>query len=154
MYPLYMWRGWFSRLRGGVQSWLDGGLRRYLDEDLFMRSHWRRMTSISCIQGTPPSLLILINHTNYSHLLAYTISTTTPQPHRLSALPFRITIPSLIPSKMYQSEFMREMRTTETVKLFARISQRIKTWSRRTFIGDRVPSHCLAIPDSVCNNWS
>ena len=78
---------------------------------------------------------------------------TAPQPHRLSALPFRIQIPNLIPSRVYNSEFIREMRSTETVKLFARVWHRIVTWSRRTFIGDRVlpstpppPSLTLPIP--------
>lgn len=73
-----------------------------------------------------------------SHLLAYTISTTSPQPHRLSSLPFRIQIPSLVPSRLYQSEFIREMRSTQTLQLFTRIWQRIITWSRHTFVGDRV----------------
>ena len=92
------------------------------------------MKNISSIQGNATQVKI----SKSSHLLAYTISTTSPQPHRLSALPFRIQIPSLIPSRVYQSEFMREMRSTETIQIFARIWQRIKTWSRRTFIGDRV----------------
>jgi len=78
------------------------------------------------------------NVLTYSHLLAYTISATAPQPHRLASLPFKLQIPSLIPSRIYDSEFLREMRTTETVRLIARIWHRIKTWSRRTFIGDRV----------------
>jgi len=93
--------------------------------------------------------------TEHSHLLAYTISTTSPQPHRLSALPFRIQIPSLIPSRVYQSEFVREMRSTETVKLFARIWQRLVTWSRRTFIGDRVWHPLSGIIEAIRQvHWS
>jgi hypothetical protein len=78
-----------------------------------------------------------------SHLIAYTISATAPQAHRLSALPFRLQIPSLLPSRVYQSEFLREMRSTETVQLLARVWHRIVTWSRRTIIGDRVLSFLL-----------
>ena len=109
-------------------------LQHYQEEDSFTKSRLTKMKNTSSILGTPPKSKCLIN----SHLLAYTISTTSPQPHRLSALPFRIQIPSLIPSRVYQSEFMREMRSTETLQILTRIWQRIKTWSRRTFIGDRV----------------
>jgi len=90
--------------------------------------------------------------------LAYTISATAPQPHRLSALPFRIQIPNLIPLRVYNSEFLREMRSTETVKLFARVWHRIVTWSRRTFIGDRVPlpplPHSLVRPHPILERTS
>jgi hypothetical protein len=82
-----------------------------------------------------------------SHLLAYTISTTSPEPHRLSAVPFRIQIPSLLPPSLYESEFLREMRTTQTVRFLARAWQRVVTWSRRTFIGDRVISRLTLLSD-------
>lgn len=112
-------------------SWCGCVVRQRVHPWSFSPREWR----VCCSSKVPPTLT---TNDNSSHLLAYTITTTTPQAHRLSALPFRIQIPSLIPSRVYQSEFFREMRSTETVQLFARVWHRIITWSRRTIIGDRV----------------
>lgn len=111
--------------------------RRIIRSRLHPRNPPRRRRGVYCasqVYSCNCNEMVLMT----SHLLAYTISTTAPQPHRLAALPFRIQIPNLIPSRVYNSEFLREMRSTETVKLIARIWRRIVTWSRRTFIGDRV----------------
>lgn len=120
---------------GVAPNSLAVGLLHYQEEGLSKKSNSSRMKNILSIQSASTKFG---NVLTYSHLLAYTISATAPQPHRLASLPFKLQIPSLIPSRIYDSEFLREMRTTETVRLIARIWHRIKTWSRRTFIGDRV----------------
>ncbi|ODA76008.1 hypothetical protein RJ55_08290 [Drechmeria coniospora] len=70
-------------------------------------------------------------------VVAYAVSRNEPQAFRFKSSSLRIQVPSLT-SWVPSSEFMRNMRKTETYEFLARMLFRLRTAARRTIWGDRL----------------
>lgn len=82
-----------------------------------------------------------------SHILAYSLSSPTPppQPYRFRSSPFNLQIPRG-PSYTFAPFFpsfrlLTNLRNSDTYRFLSRLSQTIRTWSRRTIWGDRLFLH-------------
>ncbi|KAL7270765.1 Altered inheritance of mitochondria protein 24, mitochondrial [Rhizina undulata] len=74
-----------------------------------------------------------------STLLAYSITSKHPLPYRLRSIPFRLQVPRLDLSRVFpKSNFLEAMKNTATYKTIVEILYRLKTWARRTLIGDHL----------------
>ena len=70
-------------------------------------------------------------------VVAYSISRNPPQPFRFKSSSLRLQVPSLT-SWIPETEFMRNMRKTDTYKFLARVLYSLRTMARRTIWGDRL----------------
>ncbi|POR34899.1 Altered inheritance of mitochondria protein 24, mitochondrial [Tolypocladium paradoxum] len=70
-------------------------------------------------------------------VVAYSVSRSPPQPFRFKSSSLRLQVPSLT-SWIPDSEFMKNMRKTDTYKLLARTLFSLRTMTRRTIWGDRL----------------
>lgn len=70
-------------------------------------------------------------------VVAYSVSRTPPQPFRFKSSSLRLQVPSLT-SWIPDTEFMKNMRKTDTYKFLARTLFGLRTMTRRTIWGDRL----------------
>lgn len=70
-------------------------------------------------------------------VVAYSVSRNPPQPFRFKSSSLRLQVPSLT-SWIPETEFMRNMRKTDTYKFLARVLYSLRTMTRRTIWGDRL----------------
>jgi len=70
-------------------------------------------------------------------VVAYSISRNPPQPFRFKSSSLRLQVPSL-GFWFSETEFMRNMRKTDTYKFLARVLYSLRTMARRTIWGDRL----------------
>lgn len=74
-----------------------------------------------------------------SNIVAYTLSSTPPQPYRFKSTTLRLQIPGLnIPEMLLKSRYIRDMTASDTWKASMRIIHNVRTWARRTIWGDRL----------------
>ncbi|QKX63564.1 uncharacterized protein TRUGW13939_10735 [Talaromyces rugulosus] len=74
-----------------------------------------------------------------SNVLAYTISTTPPQPYRFKSTSLRFQIPGMqVPEFLLKSRYLRDLTASDTWKTSMRILHNVRTWARRTIWGDRL----------------
>lgn len=80
-----------------------------------------------------------------SNVVAYTTSTTPPQPYRFRSAALRFQIPDLgFGSLLQDVKFFRVMSETATWKTIATAFHTLKTWLRRSIWGDRVSNSFLS----------
>ncbi|GJN71533.1 altered inheritance of mitochondria protein 24, mitochondrial [Purpureocillium lilacinum] len=70
-------------------------------------------------------------------VVAYAVSRNAPQPFRFKSSSLRLQVPSLT-SWIPESEFLKNMRKTDTYKFLARTLFNLRTTARRTIWGDRL----------------
>lgn len=70
-------------------------------------------------------------------VVAYSVSRNPPQPFRFKSSSLRLQVPSLT-SWIPETEFMRNMRKTDTYSFLARMLYSLRTMARRTIWGDRL----------------
>ncbi|KND92956.1 Altered inheritance of mitochondria protein 24, mitochondrial, partial [Tolypocladium ophioglossoides CBS 100239] len=70
-------------------------------------------------------------------VVAYSVSRSPPQPFRFKSSSLRLQLPSL-PAWIADTEFLKNMRKTDTYKLLARTLFSLRTMTRRTIWGDRL----------------
>jgi len=75
-----------------------------------------------------------------SNVLAYTASSPAPlpQPYRFKSTNVRLQIPLQLGNFFPSSKFIETLKTSETYKFIANSLLRIRTWSRRSILGDRL----------------
>ncbi|PHH81811.1 hypothetical protein CDD82_7796 [Ophiocordyceps australis] len=73
-------------------------------------------------------------------VVAYAVSRNPPQPFRFKSSSLRLQVPSL-KSWIPETDFLKNMRQTETYKFVARLLFRLRTMARRTIWGDRLFLH-------------
>ncbi|OKL64575.1 Altered inheritance of mitochondria protein 24, mitochondrial [Talaromyces atroroseus] len=74
-----------------------------------------------------------------SNIVAYTISSTPPQPYRFRSTSLRFQIPGLqIPELLLKSRYVRDLTASDTWKASMKIIHNVRTWARRTIWGDRL----------------
>ncbi|KAI1139105.1 mitochondrial biogenesis AIM24-domain-containing protein [Hypoxylon sp. FL0543] len=72
-----------------------------------------------------------------SHVVAYTVTKQPPLPFRFKSSGIRFQVPALT-SWLGETEFLRNMRKTETYKFLSRVLFSLRTTARRTIWGDRL----------------
>ncbi|KAI0838430.1 mitochondrial biogenesis AIM24-domain-containing protein [Hypoxylon sp. FL0890] len=72
-----------------------------------------------------------------SHVVAYTITKQPPLPFRFKSSGIRFQVPSLT-TWLGETEFLRNMRKTETYKFLSKVFFNLRTTARRTIWGDRL----------------
>ncbi|KAI1413308.1 mitochondrial biogenesis AIM24-domain-containing protein [Hypoxylon sp. FL1857] len=72
-----------------------------------------------------------------SHVVAYTITKQPPLPFRFKSSGIRFQVPALT-TWLGETEFLRNMRKTETYKFLSRVLFNLRTTARRTIWGDRL----------------
>jgi hypothetical protein len=75
-----------------------------------------------------------------SNVLAYSLSSSNapPTPYRFKSSSLNLQIPIVFGNFFPSSKFVQNIKKGETYRIFANISYRIRTWSRRTIWGDRL----------------
>ena len=89
-----------------------------------LRSHWNLVTNYS------------------SNVLAYSVTPNPPLPYRLKSSVLRLQIPNMSLSRLIpNTKFFRVMRETPTWRAITNFAFTLRTWSRRTILGDRLFLH-------------
>ncbi|EED17646.1 mitochondrial protein Fmp26, putative [Talaromyces stipitatus ATCC 10500] len=74
-----------------------------------------------------------------SNIVAYTLSSTRPQPYRFKSTTLRFQIPGLqIPELLLKSRYVRDLTASDTWKASMKLIHNFRTWARRTIWGDRL----------------
>lgn len=78
-----------------------------------------------------------------SHIVAYSLSSTAPQPHRLQSSPLNLQTPRLPSPYNFlplfpPSRLTTNLKNSSTYRLLSSLIQRVRAWSRRTIWGDRL----------------